>query len=160
MKNTTALIGIIAIVVIAAIFIFANSGSATITEKNVGSNTNVQTVKLSVQGGSYVMNPSSLKKGVPVRIEADMSNMPGCSRSVVISAFNIRKNFAANDNILEFTPDKAGTFNIACSMNMYRGTFTVLENDGTKPVYVEQPSSTQQGSTCGMANGGGCGCGG
>ena len=96
-------------------------------------------------------------KGVPVRIEADMSQMPGCSKSIVISAFKVRKSLTANDNIIEFTPDKAGTFNIACSMNMYKGKFTVLQSDGVKSDYAEQASTT--GHTCG-ASGGGCGCGG
>ena len=138
MKNTTAVIGIGAIVIIAAIFLFANSGSATVSENNLPPNENVQIVKLSVQGGSYVMSPSAVKKGIPVRFEADMTKLPGCSRSIVISAFNVRKTLSEGNNVIEFTPDKAGTFNIACSMNMYRGTFTVLEDDGTKPVYVEQ----------------------
>jgi plastocyanin domain-containing protein len=83
--------------------------------------------------------------------------MPGCSKSVVISAFNVKKNLNANDNIIEFTPDKAGTFNIVCSMNMYKGTFTVLQADGAQSNYVEKTSTA--GATCG-AGGGGCGCGG
>ncbi len=59
--------------------------------------------------------------------------------------------------IFTFIADKSGTFNIACSMNMYRGTFVVLESDGTKSDYVEEKSSASGG--CGM--GGGCGgCGG
>ena len=83
--------------------------------------------------------------------------MPGCSKSVVISAFNIRKVLSSDDNVIEFTPDKAGTFNIACSMNMYKGTFTILQSDGTKSNYVEQASAA--GRTCGGGSGG-CGCGG
>jgi plastocyanin domain-containing protein len=156
MKNKTAIIGIGMIVLVAAVFVFTNSGSAT--TGNVIANENVQIVKLSVEGGNYILSPSTIKKDTPVRIEADISKMPGCSKSVVISAFNIRKSLSSSDNVIEFTPNKAGTFNIACSMNMYQGSFTVLENDGTKPAYVEQ--KTQTGSSCGMANGGGCGCGG
>ena len=117
---------------------------------------NVQIVKLRVQGSNYVLEPSTLKKGIPVKIEADVSQMPGCSKSVIISEFNIRKTISNSDNFIEFTPDKSGTFNIACSMNMFRGTFTVLESDGSKVAYV-QPIAT--GSSCG-AGGGGCGCGG
>lgn len=115
---------------------------------------NTQIVKLSVSGGNYVLVPSTLKKDVPVRLEADLSKMQGCSRAVVISAFNVNKYLTAEDSVIEFTPDKAGTFNIACSMNMYRGTFTVLESDGVKSSYV-QPSSGSA-SSCGS----GCGCGG
>ena len=81
-------------------------------------NSDVQLVKLRVEGGNYIMEPSTLKVGVPVRVEADINKMPGCSKSVVISAFNIRKNLYDGDNFIEFVPDKAGKFNILCSMNM------------------------------------------
>ncbi len=155
--------GILTIGIILAIGFFILSNGASATGNVVVGNTiipsgDTQIVKLSVENGNYVLTPSTFKKGVPVRIEADISKMPGCSKSVVISAFNVRKSVSEGNNLIEFTPNKAGTFNIACSMNMYKGTFTVLENDGTKPAYVE--NTPTGGSSCGMAGGGGCGCGG
>jgi len=156
MKNKTAIAGIGIVILVFAVFVFVNSGSATTTGNNVISDEEVQVVKLSVEGGNYVLSPSTIKKDIPVRIEADMSKMPGCSKSVVIPGFNIRKTLTQGDNVIEFIPNKAGTFNIACSMNMYQGRFTVLEDDGSEPVYVEQQSAT--GRSCGM--GSGCGCGG
>lgn len=134
------------------------SGGANTTGNIINQKGQIQIIKLSVQGSNYVLSPSEVKVGIPVRIEADMSKMPGCSKSIVISAFNIRKTVTTTDNVIEFTPDKAGTFNIVCSMNMYRGTFTVLENDGSKSNVVEAASTT--GGTCGGSSGGGCGCGG
>jgi len=156
-KKNNILFGIliIALVVIIGSFVLSNN-ITTISESNFESDGNVKIIKLSVENGKYVMDPSTIKKGDSVRIEADISKMPGCSKSVVISAFNIRKNLNEKDNVIEFIADKAGTFNIACSMNMYGGTFTVLEDDGNNPTYVEQPSQTQP--SCGL--GGGCGCGG
>lgn len=158
MKNNFVLFLIFALILGFGIFVFAGSGVA---EGNGGGSINsdgeVQIVKLSVVGGTYVMSPSEIKQGIPVRIEADLSKMPGCSKSIVISAFNVRKTFTSQDNTVEFTPDKAGTFNIACSMNMYKGTFFVLENDGSKSSYVD--TSAPSSGTCG-ASGGGCGCGG
>ncbi len=160
MKNIMVIIGIGIIILVAAMFIFIGAGNAKVTENIINPNEKVQIVKLSVENGKYILDPPEIKKGVPVRIEADMSKMPGCSKSIVIASFNIRKTLNSKDNTIEFTPDKAGTFNIACSMNMYRGTFVVLEDNGLKPTYVEQ--NIQGGSTCGMATGGsgGCGCGG
>ena len=157
MINKITLIGIFVLVVLIAGFVFIKSGSS-VTENVLAGNQETQIVKLSVENGNYVITPSQLKKDVPVRIEADVSTMPGCSKAVVISAFNAGKNLKDGDNALEFTPNKAGTFNIACAMNMYQGTFTVLESDGSKPSYVEQKLAA--GSSCGMNNGGGCGCGG
>jgi len=154
--------GLLTIGIIIAIGFFIMSSGISSTGNVVAENTiipsgDAQIVKLSVENGNYVLTPSTFKKDVPVKIEADISKMPGCSKSVVISAFNVRKSVSEGNNLIEFTPDKAGTFNIACSMNMYKGTFTVLENDGTKPAYVQQ--ALPSGSSCGMA-GGGCGCGG
>ena len=164
-KSSFYILGIILVAVLGYIFLISgNSGKIETTEapttNSVGGSGEVQVVKLSVVNGNYVMDPSTIKKGSTVRMEADISKMPGCSKGVVIPSFNIRKNLNEKDNIIEFVADKSGTFNIACSMNMYRGSFTILEDDGTNPVYVEQKAQAT-GASCGMgANGGGCGCGG
>lgn len=109
----------------AAYAMLNNSGSKNGVDGTV--NSDVQTVKMKVSGANYILEPSTVKKGTLVRIEADMSKMPGCSKSVVIQAFGVRKVLGSNSNTIEFTPTKSGTFTIACSMNMYRGTFTVTD---------------------------------
>jgi plastocyanin domain-containing protein len=161
MKNTWMIAIIVVIIVLFGAFFIRGSDNLS-PVKSVLSSGQVQVVKLSVENGKYVMNPSEIRKGVSVRLEADMSKMPGCSKSIVIPAFNVQKSFTSEDNTVEFTPDKAGTFNIMCSMNMYKGTFTVLEDDGTKAAYVEQAATGGTGGSCGMSAGGsgGCGCGG
>lgn len=132
----------------------ASNTTATTTTYAGG---NVQIVKLSVVNGRYVLEPSTVKKGIPVRLEADLSKMPGCSKSVVISTFNVNKYLTPEDNIIEFTPNKAGIFNIACSMNMYKGTFEVLESDETRSNYVQPSSNSGGGCGCGGGSGGSCG---
>jgi plastocyanin domain-containing protein len=122
MKNT--LIVVIAIVLIVGFGIFLIKDSRA-TGSGLNSGEKVQIVKLSVENGQYVMNPSKVKMGIPVRIEADVTKMPGCSKSFVIPSFNIMKVFTSTDNTVEFTPDKTGVFNVMCSMNMYRGTLIV-----------------------------------
>lgn len=160
-KSSLYLVGIVLLVVIAGFFFFSN-GSVTGNVINgvsaqATNSGDVQVARLSVSGGTYVMSPSTFKVGQKVRLEADIPQMPGCSKSIIISAFNIRKIVSSSDNVIEFTPDKAGTFNIACSMNMYKGTFSVVDGTGKAGNYVEQ-ANTQAGS-CG-SGGGGCGCGG
>ncbi|MBS3077336.1 cupredoxin domain-containing protein [Candidatus Pacearchaeota archaeon] len=155
-KNTLYTVGTILIVLIGVFFLFPGSGKVTGQVVNAG-NGDVQIVKLHVENGNYVLEPSELKKDARVRLEADLSRMPGCSKSIVISAFGVSKTFTSSSNFVEFVPNKAGTFNIACSMNMYKGTFTVLESDGSKASYVEQQGAS--GGSCG-GGGGGCGCGG
>ncbi len=159
-KNTLWSIAIVIVLVIAGFFMFSQSGNSTPTVKTTSSSANAQIVKISVDNlGNYVLSPNTLTKGVPVRLEADMSKMPGCSKSIVIREFNVRKTFSSSDNVVEFTPTKSGTFWITCSMNMYQGQFTVVDDSGTKPSYVE--SVPTSGGSCGAGGSGGCGgCGG
>ncbi len=114
-------------------------------------NRGVQEVQLSVQGGNYLPNPIRVKVGVPVRLVADVANMPGCSKSVVMRDFGVSKTVQAGDNVIEFTPTQSGTFSFSCSMGMYRGTVIVEGADGTVANYAgaAAPAAT-----------GGCGCGG
>jgi len=121
-------------------------------------NSGVQEVTISVQGSTYYPNPIRVKKGIPVRITADIANMPGCSKSVVMPDFGIRKVVSASDNIIEFTPTQSGTFSFSCSMNMYRGTIIVEEADGTVAANTGSAPKAAVGS-CGGSSGG-CGCGG
>jgi heme/copper-type cytochrome/quinol oxidase subunit 2 len=142
----------------------ANSGSTG--SAAVGSN-DVQIVNMKVVGSQYIMTPNVVKKGIPVRIVADMSAMPSCSKAFTIPDFGVQKYFTASDNTVEFTPNKAGTFKVACTMNMYRGTFAVTD-DGTADAATtaaiakqNAASASSPAGTCGMgAGGGGCGCGG
>jgi hypothetical protein len=101
-------------------------GNAVSNNVNTIPTGDIQNVKLSVSAGTYVLTPSVLKKGIPVRMEVDLGTVVGCSRDIVISAFGVRKYVKSGDNIITFTPTQTGTINIACSMNMYRGTFTVV----------------------------------
>ncbi len=87
----------------------------------------VQTVKLTVADHAYVVTPSTVTKGVPVKMEADLESVKGCARTVVISAFNVKKTVKKDDVVIEFTPDKAGSIDIKCGMNTVKGSFTVAE---------------------------------
>ena len=120
----------------------------------------VQEVQFYVQGANYYPNPIRVKKGIPVRLVADMGRIPGCSRSIVIPEFGIRKVVREGDNVIEFTPDKSGTFSFSCSMGMYRGTIVVEEADGTVAQYAGAAPSPAATGGCKMGSGGGCGCGG
>jgi uncharacterized protein len=121
-------------------------------------NSGVQEVSLSVQGGTYYPNPVRVKKGIPVRLVADMGTVTGCSRSIVIPDFGVSKVVRTGDNAIEFTPDKSGTFAFSCSMGMYRGTLVVEETDGSVAAFTGSAPKVAAGS-CGMGSGG-CGCGG
>jgi heme/copper-type cytochrome/quinol oxidase subunit 2 len=156
-------VGIALLIVISVIFVSARnmiSGQAAVSGAAQNTITGavasgvqsgeVQNVKLSYINGKYQIEPNILKVGVPVRMEVDLSTVQGCMQTVTIPAFNVQKYVKSGDNTIEFTPTKAGVFNIACSMGMGRNTFTVEDSSGKTADYAEpQPAAT-----------GGCGCGG
>lgn len=115
----------------------------------------VQTVQFSVKGTNYYPNPVRVKIGIPVQLVADINNMPGCSKSIVIPEFGVRKSVSTSDNIIEFTPNKSGTFQFSCSMGMYHGQIIVENADGSVAAYTR--SAPISSGTCGGPNGG-CGC--
>lgn len=84
-----------------------------------------QEVRLTFRNYEYQLEPRTLREGIPVRMTADLDSLYGCMRDVVIPEFNVRQYVTKENNIIEFTPDKIGTFKIMCSMNMGRGTFSV-----------------------------------
>lgn len=150
-------LSILAVILVMSITAGTN-GLSSVTGDSVQNSpsSGVQNVKLRYSTYGYILEPSELKMNVPVRMEVDMSTVYGCMRSIVIPAFNVRKTVSESDNIIEFTPDKAGTFNIVCSMNMGRGKFTVVSEDGSKSNFVEKDSASVPG-VCGGSQG--CGCG-
>ncbi len=156
--------GALLVIIVMGFFSVKTYGSSQGLTGNVVKQINtgdVQNIKVRMSGGQYIFDQPELKKDIPVRMEFDLSTVNGCYRSVVIPAFNIRKYLQQGDNIIEFTPTKAGTFGITCSMGMGRGTFKVLESSGAPSTYID--TSAQQkantGGSCGVG-GGGCGCGG
>ena len=89
-------------------------------------NGNVQEVTIKMQALDYVPSSISLKKGVPVRLSLEAASNAGCTRSIVFPEFNIREVVPqGGKKTVEFTPEKSGTFNFACSMGMARGTVVV-----------------------------------
>jgi plastocyanin domain-containing protein len=86
-----------------------------------------QIVKLSFDDKGYVVTPATVTKGVPVKMEVDLSTVKGCMRTVVIAAFDVTKTVKEGDTTIEFTPTKSGDIKIICGMNMGKGSFTVVE---------------------------------
>jgi plastocyanin domain-containing protein len=87
----------------------------------------VQAVKLSFDDKGYVVTPSTMTKGVPVKMEVDLDTVKGCMRTVVIDAFNVKQTVKAGATTIEFTPTTSGPIQIVCGMNMGKGQFTVTE---------------------------------
>ena len=87
----------------------------------------VQVVKLTFDDKGYVVTPSTMTKGVPVKMEVDLGTVKGCMRTVVINAFNVKQTVKEGATTIEFTPSKSGKIDIICGMNMGKGWFTVVD---------------------------------
>lgn len=87
----------------------------------------VQIVQGEVEPSAYPV--LVVQRGVPVRfnLHADPENLNGCNRAIVIPEFDIQKKLEPGDNIVEFTPEKTGTFGYTCWMGMITSEITVVE---------------------------------
>jgi hypothetical protein len=170
---------LIVVAVIAILSIKNYSVSADTTAGNVALNTgvntdadtnsnDVQTARVYIDSNyNYQMEPKVLKKGIPVQLTVDLNTVNGCARDFTIPSLGVRKYVKEGDNVITFTPTKAGTITMACSMNMYRGTFQVSDETGNVPktddsLNYAAASTTivpNGGATCGAGKTGGCGCG-
>jgi plastocyanin domain-containing protein len=119
------LAGILTIAWINWYFFLAEKATATAVA-GVGG---VQEVTIAVRGG-YDPADVRVRKGVPVRLVFDRQETSGCSEEVVLPDFGIRRFLPAHQKtVVEFTPEKAGTYEFTCGMSMLRGRLTV-EDEG------------------------------
>ncbi|MBQ3670109.1 MAG: sulfite exporter TauE/SafE family protein [Treponema sp.] len=87
------------------------------------------TQTLSSTLGPYAYPSITVKKGVPVRweINAGEGALNGCNYKMIFQDFGFEKTLSPGKNIIEFTADRAGTFQYSCWMGMIRGTIRVEE---------------------------------
>src|SRR3982074_2256622 len=81
----------------------------------------VQVLHVTVKGG-YSPDTLVVKRGKPVRIEFDRQETSSCSDTVVFGDFGISRPLPAfKITPVQLTPEKAGTYEFTCGMNMLRG---------------------------------------
>jgi sulfite exporter TauE/SafE/copper chaperone CopZ len=90
-----------------------------------------QIISMSVGEGTKAYTPDffTVRQGVPVEWKVEGKNLSGCVSILQSDQLGIYKPLAIGENIIDFTPDKAGTFTFSCSMGMYRGTMKVISAD-------------------------------
>jgi plastocyanin domain-containing protein len=117
--------GILTIAWINWYFFLAEKATATAVAGAGG----VQEVTIAVRGG-YDPADVRVRRGVPVRLVFDRQETSGCSEEVVLPDFGIKRFLPAHQKtVVEFTPEKAGTYEFTCGMSMLRGRLTV-EDEG------------------------------
>jgi plastocyanin domain-containing protein len=74
----------------------------------------------------------TVQQGIPVRwtINAPPGSITGCNYCVILYEYGIEYIFQQGDNVIEFTPSKAGKFRYSCWMGMIKSTITVLAEPG------------------------------
>jgi plastocyanin domain-containing protein len=85
-----------------------------------------QVVNMEVTSFDYRPADLTVKQGVPVKWVIDGSGASGCTQFLIARDFGISQRIVRGENIIEFTPTQKGTFPFSCSMNMARGTITVV----------------------------------
>ncbi len=113
---------------VGSLFYFKASQQSTTTGNGVNDavlNGNAQTIDLSFKNYNYYPNTIRLKYNVPTRIIADMKTIRGCMTNINIPDFGVSKTVKKGDNVVEFVPNKKGTFGFSCPMRMGTGKIIV-----------------------------------
>ena len=131
--NIGKLLGIIGIILMATFLLVAarnffgngNVDAQEVQEVPSENTGEVQVIDLTVKDYNYYPQVIDLKYNVPAKIIVDTDKVKGCLQSIVIPDFGIRKTVTSKNNIIEFIPDKKGTFSFSCSMGMGFGKIVV-----------------------------------
>ena len=75
----------------------------------------------------------TVKAGIPVKwlINVPMGSINGCNNRILIREYGIEHTFKYGENVIEFTPAKAGKFLYTCWMGMMRATITVVDDSAS-----------------------------
>lgn len=108
----------------------------------------VQYVTSTMSAGEY--QPIRVQQGIPVKwtLNAPDGSLTGCNNSVVVPEYNLKVDLKTGENVIEFTPDKSGSFAFSCWMGMVRSNITVVGEDGTVAA-TQDDGSDQLPSCCG-----------
>jgi uncharacterized protein len=91
-----------------------------------------------IQNGAQIVNSTlqpnrypaiTVQQGIPVRwiINAPPGSITGCNYRMIIREYGIQYTFKQGENVIEFTPTRAGRFSYSCWMAMIYSTITVLD---------------------------------
>ena len=88
-----------------------------------------QEVKINLSYDNY--GDIVVLKGKKVRLIINVENkyLTGCNNIVMINEFNIKKELKVGENIIEFTPNKVGTYSMNCWMNMITNNIKVIDDE-------------------------------
>lgn len=88
-----------------------------------------QEVKINLSYDNYDDIVVLKGKKVKLIINVEDKYLTGCNNIVMINEFNVKKELKVGENIIEFTPDKVGTYSMNCWMNMITNNIKVIDNE-------------------------------
>lgn len=104
-------------------------------------NQGIQEIDITVDGG-YEPSQVVVNAGQRVRLKFLRQDPNSCLEEVRLPDFHIAQDLPLNQvTPIEFTPNKPGTYDFTCGMNMFRGAIEVLSADSTP---VATPTTTAQ----------------
>jgi plastocyanin domain-containing protein len=105
----------------------------------------IQEIDIAVDGG-YEPSRVVVNAGQPVRLNFYRQDPSSCLEEVRFPDFHIAQELPLNQvTPIEFTPDKPGTYDFTCGMNMFRGAIEVQPADST--IEVQAASVNNNGKT-------------
>ena len=71
-----------------------------------------------------------VQKDIPVKmiIHVEKKYLTGCNSELELKDFNKKVKLEVGDNIIEFTPEKTGTYTYTCWMNMIKNNIKVVDD--------------------------------
>jgi len=101
--------------------------NATQTAGSKQTNTDASIQKVQTTFDTYTYKPVTVKANIPVQwtIHVKKGFLTGCNYRMMIPEYNLQKELKEGDNVIEFTPTQAGTYDYSCWMGMVSSTITV-----------------------------------
>ena len=128
-----------------SIFAANDNVQMSIQDPNVKLENGIQVVNMTQTTYGYLPNQFTIRKDLPVKWIIDSKDSNSCASSILMPKVYIRKTLSLGKNVIEFTPKEIGEMKFSCSMGMYTGKFTVINNDATSPQnsdFITKPADT------------------
>jgi len=88
-----------------------------------------QVIRMTQKANGYYPTNLVVENGRPVKWVITSETSFSCAAYLVVPEYRISTALKKGENIIRFTPTRAGTVPFSCSMGMYRGQFTVVEKN-------------------------------
>ncbi|MFA6422064.1 MAG: sulfite exporter TauE/SafE family protein [Candidatus Buchananbacteria bacterium] len=131
-----------------------------IANTNNPTNQEEQIVSMTQKSSGYSPNNFTVQKGKPVKWVINSEDPFSCASSLVMSKYGINVHLQKGENIVKFTPTQTGEVKFSCSMGMYTGRFTVVDESVNTNTNPSTSPSSAGGSSCGISANSSGGCGG